>query len=300
MALAGGGITGYFFESGSICAMLDCGLSLNIFSGISAGAAVAALAAHDLPPHTYDPFSYVKLHYFRDMNKLSVILYGLFGAALMLKSKKQRESLYEFCFRAPKNLLSLKPLEIFFTQTLTNNPKELYITATNIDTGEEKVFTNKDNIPKAVRASCSFPGIAKPTVLNGGHYVDAIVSCTANIKAVAHSDLIICVNPITLTPVPTGHISERGIFKIFDQSFRTLNRVRLEADMQKVEKNKDIILIEPCNCQIMSKNPMRKDLRLEALQSGYDCTMKILSESVDIFKKHGITINRPADKRSFD
>jgi predicted acylesterase/phospholipase RssA len=301
VVLAGGGVTGYFFEAGSVRAMLDCNLPLSKFSGISAGAAVAALAAYNLPPDEYDPFEHVKVKYFRNIGKLSVIPYGLFGITLMLGEKRRRESLYELCFKAPKELVGLEVLEKFFSEHLQGKPKELYISATNVDTGQLQVFTHNDNVPRAIRASCSFPGIGKPTVIDGNHYVDAIVSCTANLDAVADADIIICVNPITFSSVPPGFIAERGIFKIFDQSFRTLNRVRLSHDIKNFseQKDKQLILIEPKGCQIMIKNPMRKDLRIDALQSGYNFAMSKLKESAEIFNRAGIQLNWPKTWRKF-
>ncbi len=301
VALAGGGVTGYFFEAGSVRAMLDCNLYPSKFSGVSAGAAVAAIAAYGLFPDEYDPFAKIKVNYFRDIGKLSIIPYGIFGAILMMKPKRRKESWYDLCFRVTKELVDMNPLESCLVDLLHGEPKDLYITATDIDNGQSRVFTKHDNVPRAVRASCSFPGIGKPTHIDGRCYVDGIVSCTANLDAVSEADIIICVNPITFSNVAPGFISERGMFKIFDQSFRTLNRVRLTHDMKKItdHEDKELILIEPENCKTMIKNPMRKDLRADALKSGYDFTLKKLAESEEVFTRAGITLSWPETARVF-
>ncbi len=301
VALAGGGVIGYFFEAGSIRAMRDCDLPISKFSGVSAGAAVAALAAHDLLPDEYDPFENIRINYLKDVSKLSLIPYGLFGIRLMLASTRHKESSYDYCFNAPKELVDLGTFENFFAQILLGEPKDLYITATNVDTGQLRVFTKEDNIARAIRASCSFPGIGKPTLIDGCYYVDGIVSCSANVEVLGGSDLVICVNPITFNCMESGFVYERGMFKIFDQSFRILNRSRLTADIEKFmgRNGNNLILIEPNGCEIMARNPMRRDMKTEAMQSGYDYTMSILTENAEIFHKLGIQFNRPEIRRVF-
>lgn len=298
---AGGGITGYFFEAGSVRAMIDCGLTLDRFSGISAGAAVAALAAHGMNPDEYAPFQEIKPRVIKNFKKASVLIYGLLGSAMAASSRLHKESLYKMFFRAPKSLIGFDELEIFFQEHLRGEPKELYITATNIDTGEMKVFTKDDNVPLAVRASCSLPGIANPPIIDGHHYVDALVSCCANIDVVGDSEVIICVNPIVFNEAAPGFTAERGIFKIFDQSFRLLNSRRLHHDLDKISsKGKQVILIEPKGCETMSKNPLRKDLRRQALQSGYDFTIMKLKESKASLEAAGIKIHPPEKPRVYE
>jgi NTE family protein len=50
-----------------------------------------------------------------------------------------------------------------------------YAVATNIQTGEEIVF-GRGNTGKAVRASCSIPGIFNPVVIGDKYYVDGGVA----------------------------------------------------------------------------------------------------------------------------
>jgi len=300
VVFAGGGITGYFFEAGSVRAMLDCGLPLSRFSGISAGAAVAALAAHGLNPDEFSPFKEIKPRLMKNFKKSSVLLYGLLGSALMARGSRYKESLYKIFFRAPKALMGFEELEKFFRRHLYGDPRELYITATNIDTGELKVFTERDDVPLAVRASCSLPGIADPPVIDGHHYVDALVSCCANLDVVADSEIIVCVNPIVFNEAAPGFTAERGIFKIFDQSFRLLNSRRLHHDLNKISSSgRLIILIEPKGCETMAKNPLRRDLRAQALQSGYDFTLKKLIEYKADLEAAGILISLPTETRDY-
>lgn len=63
----------------------------------------------------------------------------------------------------------------------------LFIPATNLDTGMEKVFDSGPVIP-AIRASISVPGVFKPYFYDGAYYVDGAV----------------------IDPVPSGVLKERG------------------------------------------------------------------------------------------
>ncbi len=306
VALSGGGVTGYFFEAGSIRALLDCGIPIDKISGVSAGAAVAALVAHEIFPDEHNPFEHIKLDYIKNLGRLSIIPYGLLGVVLTMGPKKYKESVYELCFKAPKSLVDLSVIENFFSNILQEcapkpYTKDLYITATNLDSGKQRVFTRADNVARAVRASCSFPGLGSPTIIDGNYYVDGILSCIANVEAISEADIIICINPITFNCMDPGFFHDRGIFKILEQSFRIINSERLSHDMRKIvdEMGKELILIEPKDCSIMSSNPMRMNLRLEALQSGYDHTIDKLHETEAILHKAGVQVNWPKSLRLF-
>jgi len=67
-------------------------------------------------------------------------------------------------------------LEEFINKTVNNTPVEkfrtpFYAVATNIQTGQEAVFF-KGSAGKAVRASCSIPGVFRPVRIAGSMYVD--------------------------------------------------------------------------------------------------------------------------------
>jgi NTE family protein len=67
-------------------------------------------------------------------------------------------------------------LENFVNTKLKYTPMEkfkipFYAVTTNIQSGEEMVF-GRGNAGKAVRASCSIPGIFNPVVIGDKHYVD--------------------------------------------------------------------------------------------------------------------------------
>ena len=51
----------------------------------------------------------------------------------------------------------------------------LYITATNLDTGKERIFS-EGSIIHAIRASCSVPGVIRPYLFECNYYVDGAVT----------------------------------------------------------------------------------------------------------------------------
>ena len=51
----------------------------------------------------------------------------------------------------------------------------LYITATNLDTGKERIFS-EGSIIHAIRASISVPGVMRPYLYEGNYYVDGAVT----------------------------------------------------------------------------------------------------------------------------
>jgi NTE family protein len=84
-----------------------------------------------------------------------------------------------------------------------------YAVATNIQTGEEMVF-GRGNTGKAVRASCSIPGIFKPDLIENKMYVDGGVVSPLAIDVARRygADVVIAVDiSSSLTPLmPTGTV----------------------------------------------------------------------------------------------
>jgi len=84
-----------------------------------------------------------------------------------------------------------------------------YAVATNIQTGEEIAF-GRGNAGKAVRASCSIPGIFQPTVIGDKIYVDGGVVSPVAVDAARRygADLVIAVDISTgpNSSLPTGTV----------------------------------------------------------------------------------------------
>jgi NTE family protein len=91
-------------------------------------------------------------------------------------------------------------LENFVNTKLKYTPMEkfkipFYAVATNIQTGEEMVF-GRGNAGKAVRASCSLPGIFNPVIIGDKYYVDGGVvnPLAADVARRFGADVVIAVD----------------------------------------------------------------------------------------------------------
>jgi NTE family protein len=91
-------------------------------------------------------------------------------------------------------------LEEFINKTVNNTPMEkmripFYAVATDILNGQEVVF-GKGNTGKAVRASCSIPGIFRPVKIEGRMYVDGGVVSPVAVDAARRmgADVVIAVD----------------------------------------------------------------------------------------------------------
>ncbi|MDP8225592.1 MAG: patatin-like phospholipase family protein [Candidatus Lernaella stagnicola] len=190
--------------------------------------------------------------------------------------------------------------------------KELYITATKLDTGERVVFGHDENcaltISEAIQASTALPGFYKPARIKGIDYVDGAVAATANIDvAVEHgASLVICYNPFRplenrlvvqwykeidqyITDKP--HLAAGGMVAVINQVFRMLLHHRLHQAMRYYAQDPnfmgDIILIEPGinDVQFFEMNPVAFWQRAKAAERGFLSVKQSLEEQYPMLKK---------------
>ncbi|HPC46833.1 MAG TPA: patatin-like phospholipase family protein [Deltaproteobacteria bacterium] len=106
----------------------------------------------------------------------SLYAYGLDGFALQDMALKI-EKKHVIDYTVPDNgFIKGEKLEDFVNATVRNTPIEklrrrFFAVATDIARGEEAVFVS-GNTGKAVRASCSVPGVFQPVKMSGRTYVD--------------------------------------------------------------------------------------------------------------------------------
>ncbi len=210
-----------------------------------------------------------------------------------------------------------------FVELYRRNGKELFITATNLDTAERVVFGHNEinnlTISEAVQASTALPVFYKPARLNGFDYVDGGIRRTANIDvAYEHgAELIICYNPfrpiynevnveyieaLDKYSVEGRYLSDRGLISIINQVFRTLLHTRLEVGIERFKHDPsftgDIILIEPMEDDVafFDMNPVAFWHRAKAAKKGFESVIFSAEEEYDeikeILKPYGIEITR--------
>ncbi|MCA9522045.1 MAG: patatin-like phospholipase family protein [Myxococcales bacterium] len=200
--------------------------------------------------------------------------------------------------------------------------KELYITATNLNTAQNVVFghdeDNSATISQAVMASTAIPGFYRPARINGIDYVDGGVRKTANINvAVAKdADLVIVYNPFRPFFNFANRYSRRyrsiadmGVLAVLNQSFRTLLHSRLMYGMEYFRNdpsfNGDIILIEPTeeDQKFFDINPLAFWQRAISARHGFVSVRESIEKRYPLIKRilnhHGFDCDRDRLNRSF-
>ena len=350
LVLAGGGLTGAVYEIGALRAIDELLVErsvtdFDIIVGTSAGALVGSMLAKGIPPGemmqtldgSHPEFSSILpshvfslntgefvrkgkrlpstlknalLHYLRhrsDMNVLDVAWSLIEALPSGLYSNQGLETFLQEIFR-----------ERHFRDSFEDNKKELYIIATDLDTGKRAVFGRDKwrNVPlsRAVAASSAVPLLYKPVCIDDHEFVDGAVRGNASLDVAieAGAKLIVCVNP--LVPIanskkenipllgPDGRfLSEKGAQAVFSQFMRISLRSGLAYHIKQLRRRHpdvDIILIEPRrdDFQMAFYNTMRYSARVIIAQHGFESVTVDLANQYHHLKatlaRHGFNITR--------
>ncbi len=110
-----------------------------------------------------------------------------------------------------------------------------YAVSTNIQTGEEMIF-GRGNTGKAVRASCSIPGVVQPPIISGKMYVDGGVVSPLAVDAARRygADVVIAVDisSILASSAPSGTVET--IMQAIDIMYNKISTIQM--------KNADIVI----------------------------------------------------------
>jgi NTE family protein len=147
IALSGGGARG-LAHIGVLAALEKHGISPGAISGSSMGAVVGALYAAGVST----------------------------DGMLEIARNRKINSLFEWTFHIHGGMLSLKVLQQVLEKHIPVDSfeslnKKLFITASNISTGHEKVFSTGP-LFRAILASASIPIVFEPQVIDGQTYID--------------------------------------------------------------------------------------------------------------------------------
>lgn len=147
----------------------------------------------------------------------------------------------------------------------TDTKRRLFITATNFDTAERRVFGSEDPsvpISEAAAASTAIPLLYAPRKISERAYMDGGLRSTTNIDvAIAHgAKLVVVINPLvpyvhdirhllpSATGLPSRYLSQKGFPHIAAQTFRIMAAAQVEKELEVIahaHPDVDIILIEP-------------------------------------------------------
>jgi predicted acylesterase/phospholipase RssA len=196
--------------------------------------------------------------------------------------------------------------------------RELYLTATDLDTCERIVFGEEgwEDVPisKAVQCSTCLPLVYKPVELKGRQIVDGGIRSTTNVDIAVEkgAKFIVVVNPLVPyvndfeKTIPTvfgrrvRRVSDMGLPAIANQTFRLIAHQRLHqavAHWQERYPGVDIVLIEPePTDELMFGTPiMDYSRRLEIAKHGFESVTATLSKDYDryqeIVERHGLEIS---------
>ncbi len=357
LVLAGGGLTGAVYEIGALRAIDDLLVDrtvndFDIYVGTSAGALVGSYLANGVSPEEMlrilagqhlDLKPIERQHIF-GLDWRSLLNWSTRLPAKLAKtwayylSNLDDMTLFDLIWSLsealPPGLYDGLNLEAYIRKSLSelghsNNfddlARELYIIATDLDTGDRAVFgrhTRSDvPISLAVAASSALPVLYKPVRIEEDEYVDGGLRGTASLDLAIErgATLVVCINPLvpfdnhSRNPITLldrknksssekgAHLSEKGIQSIANQTIRILSHAGLHYHIKQLRRSHpavDIILIEPRqeDYQMFFYNIMRYSARMIVAQHGFELVTMDLAEDYPIFKqilaRHQIPISR--------
>ncbi len=350
LVLAGGGLTGAVYEIGALRAIDDLLVDrtvndFDIYVGTSAGAFVAAGMATGLSPETmlqsleggHPQVSALERRHLFGLNSREFLQRFLSLPQTVWNAWAHYvrhaddmtllDLLLSLSEALPSGLYDIQGLEIYarrLLETLGQSnrfgdlDRELYIIATDLDSGERVVFSREEHahvpISQAVAASSALPLVYKPVRVEDHECVDGGLRGNASLDLAIErgAGLVICINPLvpfdnrSKDSIPFlgpdgGYLSEKGAQFIASQMLRIMMHSGLHYHVKQLRRRHpevDVILIEPRpdDYQMFFYNIMRYSARLTVARHGFESVTLDLAEDYarykDALARHGIPLSR--------
>jgi len=189
--------------------------------------------------------------------------------------------------------------------------KELYVSATDQDTGENVVFGEEPwrdvKISQAVRASTALPFFYLPEKINGHWFTDGQLTGNSdfNLAISKGAGLVVYIDPVVAytSNMPGEAIRRGGYFTVL-QAIKSLAQSRATALLKHaMDSNPDVdfVIFRPIDLgmEAMAGNPMKYQIRTELMNLGFQCTIAQILSAYDVFAhrfaKHGVTLKQKAE-----
>lgn len=345
LVLAGGGVSGAVYEIGALRAIDELLVNrtvndFDIYVGTSAGALVSAYLANGLSSvdlmrvvnasHPMARFPEAK-HLFRfntgEILRRSLSLpRRLVRTGIDTLASRGRVSVLDMVFSGlgsalPSGIYDNRAYGEWMRDTLAQTgcsnrfdqlARDLYIIATELDTGHRAVFSQRTPsvpISDAVAASSAVPIIYKPFRIGDKEFIDGGTRGNASLDVAIEqgAKLVVCIN--SLVPFDSGGqsgpksdlISERGLEAVSAQATRVMLHSGLKYQIKQLQRRHpdvDIILIEPKpdDSLMFFANIMRLQDRVKIAEHGFRSVSVDLAGSYPIIKetlaRYGIEISR--------
>ncbi len=250
LVLSGGGARGAA-HIGVLKAFEEYGVSITHVSGTSVGAIIGALYAGGV--HWSEMLTFLK-------------------TTSVFHAKR-------FAFNKPGFLDTEKfydDLKVYFPRdNFDSLSKPLFITATNILTGDLKIFS-RGQLIKPVIASASFPGVFTPTEINGSYFIDGGILNNFPVEPLkTRCDTIIGVYINSLKKIRITDLNHS--YTVADRALK----IRAAADSLKKFPDCDFI-ISP---EDLGDYAIFGMSNMDAIfELGYSATIKMLKENKSLLK----------------
>jgi predicted acylesterase/phospholipase RssA len=332
LCISGGGLEGYIYAVGVSQALEDCfenrtNNDFDIYCGVSSGAILAltlasGMSTEDVVGQLYkrkgklEPLQLSTIFDFAGGEIVKRLLDLLRGVSSLDPS----EAVARLQRVIPVGFFKGERLKAFIEQqlkrsgladNLTAIPKELYISATDQDTGEHVVFGEEPwrdvRASAAVRASTALPPFYLPERINGHWFSDGQLTSSSDFNTAIRKGarLVVLIDPmVAYTSSEPGAVMKHGGYFTAVQAIKSLVQTRAQSFLRHsmdVHPDVDFVVFRPTDevMEAMAGNPMRYRIRTELAELGYKGTLvQMLAQYESLshrFGKHGFGIKSEAE-----